>query len=450
MSLSPIQSYIEENKERFIAELQEVSRQPSISAQDIGVKDCARLFEQVFARRGFQVRFLEAGGQPALFAVRQGKEGKALLFYNHYDVQPPEPLDLWDSPPFSAEIRDGKMFGRGVSDHKGSLMARIHAVEAILAIDGDLPITIKFIVDGEEESGSPTLWTILKNNRELLKADAAFWSGGAKDEKDRPTLRCGNKGACKVRLSAQTANQDLHARWAPIVQSAAWRLVNALNVLKNEREEILIGGFYDDIEALTPEDDAALEKYPFASDLVKKNFGLENLIDNLEGTEALKRNLFGPTCNISGIVSGYIGKGSKTVLPCTASARLDMRLVPNQRPLDIFEKVKHHLASRGFADIEVELLSTGEPARTPLNAWIVKQVAESAARVYGQEPVINPIAGGVGSRYLFEKKEYLGIPMVADTGVSYAESRHHSPNENIRISDYLQGILHMADVIKRF
>jgi acetylornithine deacetylase/succinyl-diaminopimelate desuccinylase-like protein len=450
MSLGRIQSYIKDNENRFIQELQEVARQPSISAQDVGVKVCARLFEQVLAKRGFQVQYLEAGGQPALFARRQGKEGKALLFYNHYDVQPPEPLDLWDSPPFSAEIRNGKMFGRGVSDHKGSLMARIHAIEAIVASEGELPITIKFILDGEEESGSPTLWTILDKNRELLKADAALWSGGAKDEEDRPTLRCGNKGVCKVRLSAETANQDLHSRWAPIVQSAAWRLVNALNVLKNDQEKILIKGFYDHIEPLTPEDETALKKFPFASDILKKNFGVSSLIDSLEGTEALKRNLFGPTCNIAGMVSGYTGMGSKTVLPCNAWARMDMRLVPNQKPLDILEKVKRHLLVNGFADIKVELLSTSIPSRTSLQSHIVKQVAESVTRVYGQEPVLHPISGGVGSRYLIEAKEYLGIPMVADTGVSYADSRHHSPNENIRIADYMQGVMHMADLIKHF
>lgn len=450
MSNGRIKAYIEASKDRFMDELREIVRQPSISAQDVGVKECAQLIAKALEKRGFQVRLLHAGGQPAVYAELKGKSSKKLLFYNHYDVQPPEPLEAWDSPPFAAEIKEGRIYARGVSDHKGSMMARIHAIDAILATEGELPCTVKFIIDGEEESGSPSLKPIVEQNLDLLKADAALYAGGAKDEKDRPTVRCGHKGMCYVQLTAKGANQDLHSRWATIVPNPAWRLLRALATLKSQREEVLIEGFYDDVDPITPEDEEAMRKMPFATDVMKQNWGLISLLKNVDGLDALKTFLFTPTCNIAGFTSGYGGKGGKTVLPCTASAKLDMRLIPHQRPHDIYEKVKRHLAKHGFSDVQVDLLWAAEPARTPLHEHIVRLVVDSTRRIYGQEPLVSPLWGGSAPRYLLSDKRFLGIPTVADTGVSNADSRHHGPNENLRISDYFQNVEHMADVIMRF
>jgi acetylornithine deacetylase/succinyl-diaminopimelate desuccinylase-like protein len=450
MSRNSIKSYIESNQDRFVAELQELVRQPSISAQNIGMEECAQLLTKILEKRGFQVRLLEAGGHPSVYGERKGSSGKVLLFYSHYDVQPPDPIEAWKSPPFAAEIREGKIYGRGVSDHKGTIMARMHAIDAIVSIGGKIPSTLKFILDGEEESGSPSLKAIVLQNRELLKADAAFYAGGGKDEKDRPTVRCGHKGMCYVELTSKAANQDLHSRWAAIVPNPAWRLIQGLRTLKNERDEILIPGFYEEVNPVTADDEAAMRTIPFEVDTIKKNFGLKSLLKDVSGMDALRNFLFSPTCNIAGFTSGYSGKGQKTLLPHTASAKIDMRLVPSQRPLDIFEKLKRYLKESGYGDIQVDLISTLEPARTPVSDPIVRQVVDSTRRVYGQDPVVSPIWAGSSPRYLFSKKEYLGIPMVTDTGVSNADSRHHSPNENIRIADYLQGIELMADILQRF
>jgi acetylornithine deacetylase/succinyl-diaminopimelate desuccinylase-like protein len=450
MTLNPIKSYIESNKDQFISELQELVRQPSISAQNIGMQECAQLLIRILEKRNFQTRLLESGGHPAIFAERKGKSGKSLLCYGHYDVQPPEPLDEWDSPPFSAEIREGKIFGRGVSDHKGSFMARIHAIDAILATGGEIPATIKFILDGEEECGSPSLIKIIEQYRDLLKSDAALYAGGAKDEQGRPTVRCGHKGMCYLELSAKGANQDLHSRWATIVPNPAWRLVQALSKLKNEKDEILIPGFYDNVDPVTPEDIEALRTISFAAGEVREKFGLNSFIGNVDGVDALRDYLFKPTLNIAGFTSGYSGKGQKTLLPHTASVKMDIRLVPDQKPLDIFEKLKNYLEQAGCGDIQVKLLSTLEPSRTHVTEPIARLVIDSARRIYGQDPMIVPIWAGSAPHYLFNKKEYLGVPTITDTGVGNADGRHHSPNENIRISDYLQGIEHMADVIRRF
>jgi acetylornithine deacetylase/succinyl-diaminopimelate desuccinylase-like protein len=201
---------------------------------------------------------------------------------------------------------------------------------------------------------------------------------------------------------------------------------------------------------VTPGDEAAMRTMPFEVDAIKKNFGVNSLVNDVGGMDALRNFLFSPTCNIAGFTSGYSGKGQKTLLPRTASVKMDMRLVPSQRPRDIFEKFKQHLKSSGYGDIRVDLVSTLEPARTPASEPIVRQVVESTRRIYKQDPVIIPIWAGSSPRYLFSKKEYLGIPMVTDTGVSYADSRHHSPNENIRVDDYLQGIELMADILQHF
>lgn len=450
MAHESIKSYIETHRDEFIAELQEFVRQPSISAQNIGMHECAQLVTKILEKRGFQVKLLEAKGHPCVYGERKGTSDKRLLFYNHYDVQPPEPLDAWDSPPFAAEIRQGKIYGRGVSDHKGTFLARIQAIDAIVGTGGEIPSTLKFILDGEEESGSPSLKTIIEQNRDLLKAEAAFYAGGGKDEKDRPTIRLGHKGMCYVELTAKAANQDLHSRWAAIIPNPAWRLIQALTTLKNVRNEILIPGFYDDIDPVTPDDESAMRTMPFEVDAIKKNFGVNSLVNDVGGMDALRNFLFSPTCNIAGFTSGYSGKGQKTLLPRTASVKMDMRLVPSQRPHDIFEKFKRHLKDSGYGDIQVDLVSTLEPARTPVSEPIVRQVVESTRRIYKQDPVIIPIWAGSSPRYLFSKKEYLGIPMVTDTGVSYADSRHHSPNENIRVDDYLQGIELMADILQRF
>ncbi len=450
MSPDSIKSYIEGNQERFIAELQELVRQPSISAQNVGMKECVQLLIRLMKKRGFEVKLLEAGGHPTVYGERKISSGKTLLFYNHYDVQPPEPLDAWHSPPFAAEIREGKIYGRGVSDHKGTFMARLHAIDAVLETGSKIASTLKFIVDGEEESGSPSLKTIIEQNRDLLKADAAFYAGGAKDEKDRPTVRCGHKWMCYVELTAEGANQDLHSRWAAIVPNPAWRLIQALHALKNEHNDILIPGFYDDVDPVTPADEAAMRTMPFEAETIKKNFGLTSLVKGVSGMDVLRHFLFSPTCNIAGFASGYTGKGQKTLLPHSASVKMDMRLVPSQVPGDVFDKLKRHLKASGYEDIRVELISTLEPARTPVSDPIVSRVIDSARRVYGQEPVVIPIWAGSSPRYLFSKKEYLGIPMVTDPGVSYADSRHHSPVENIRISDYLQGVELIADILQRF
>jgi len=371
------------------------------------------------------------------------------MLYNHYDVQPPDPLDLWESDPFGAEIRNGKIFARGVSDNKGNLVARICAVEAMLRERGELPVTVRFIVEGEEEVSSASLPRFVREHRDLVAADACIWESGSRDLQENVQLFLGVKGICYVELEVAGAGRDLHSSNATTVPNPAWRLVWALSTLKDRNEKILIDGFYDDVAEPTEEEMTQLRRIAAQQDddALRRDYGIDRFLLGLSGVERLKRNLFQPTCTICGIVSGYGGSGSKTVLPHRAVAKVDFRLVPNQRADNIFEKVLAHLATHGFADIGVRALGNEDPARTPMNAEIVKIVSESVRRVYNREPLVFPSTAGTGPMDVLTAAH--GIPTVG-TGVAYAHSNGHAPNENIRIADFVDGIKHIAVIFHLF
>lgn len=448
MSLERIFSEIDGQFDRYVTELQEFCRKPSIAAQNLGMEEAAEHLQARMEAAGIQARVIPVpGGFPVVYGEIKGKSDRTLLFYNHYDVQPPEPLELWDSPPFAAEIRGGAIYARGVSDNKGNAMARIQAVEAFLRTRGELPVTVKFVVEGEEEIGSPHLPRFVEENRELLKAEAGIWEAGYKDYQGRPTVSLGVKGICYLELEARGARQDLHSAMATIVPNPAWRLIWALSTFKNEREEILIDGFYDDVVEPTAEELAVLRDLPQDDEVMRRELGIDSFVLGLSGLELKIKHLLKPTCNICGFGSGYTGEGQKTVLPARAMAKVDFRLVPNQDPADIEKKVRAHLQKHGFGDITVRAYSNEHPARTPLNSPIVKVIKESAQLVYGQPPVIYPTMAGSGPMPLFVRD--LGIPM-ASIGVGHSGSANHAPNENIRLEDYRQGIKMIAAVIDGF
>ncbi|MCB0120250.1 MAG: M20/M25/M40 family metallo-hydrolase, partial [Anaerolineales bacterium] len=430
-------------------ELKRYASQPSISAQNIGLKECAQLVKGMLEKRGFTAEIMATEGAPVVFAERKGKSDKTLLIYNHYDVQPPEPLELWDSPPFEPEIRDGIMYGRGVSDDKGHLTARLHAIDAILEEDGELPCGIKFIIEGEEETASVHLHEFISQNLGKLKADACIWEFGGVDHRERPQQFLGLRGICYVELSVTSLGTDVHSGLGgSIFPNAAWRLVWALNTLKGEDERIRIPGFYDDVVAPTDRDREFMEKLPDMEDEYKTRYGVKKFIKGLEGGMDLKiEEVFTPTCTICGLTSGYQGPGSKTVQPAFASAKVDFRLVPNQMPQDILKKLRAHLDAEGFSDIEIKFLG-GEPAaRTDPDDPFVKMVVETAEDVYDAKMDIVPITGGSGPNYPFVHE--LGLPVVT-MGIGYPNTKAHAPNENFRIDLYAQHAKHTARVIKEF
>jgi len=444
-----IDIYLEMNLDKSLDELGKLVSQPSISAQGIGLKECAGLVADMLRARGFTAEIMDTDGAPVVFAERKGKGNKTILFYNHYDVQPPEPLDLWDSPPFEPEIRDGKMYGRGISDDKGHIVSRLHAIDSIIAMDGDIPCNIKFIVEGEEETASVHLHEFIRENKEKLKADACIWEFGGVDHRGVPMQYLGLRGICYVELSVRTAKIDVHSgTGGSIFPNAAWRLTWALSTLKGPDERIRIPGFYDDIIPPTDRDRELMVALPDVADVYKEMYGVKEFIKGLKGgTELKMEEVFTPTCTICGLTSGYQGPGSKTVQPAFASAKVDFRLVLGQKPEDILKKLRAHLDVEGFSDVEVNYLG-GEPAaQTDPDDPFVRTVVRTAEEVFETPMDVVPMVGGSGPSYPFVHD--LSLP-VATAGLGYPDTRAHAPNENIRIDLYLKHAMHMARVIKEF
>ena len=447
--MDKFQTYVEQNRERFIVELQDACRQPSIAAQNVGMREMSQKVAARLEKLGAQVRVIPVGdGAPVVYG-EIGEGPRTLLLYNHYDVQPPEPLDLWTSPPFAAEIRDGKLFARGVADNKGNLMCRIQAIEAYLATFGKLPLKIKFVFEGEEEIGSIHLPQFVAENRALIEgADGCLWEAGYKDINERPVLTCGVKGIVYVELHARGANRDLHSASAAIVPNPAWRLVWALSTLKDANDKILIDDYQKHVRPPTQAEMDALKTIPYDDAKSLADYGIPAFINNLSGMDLLKKYLYEPTCTICGIYSGYIGEGSKTVLPNHAFAKIDFRLVPDLSPDLVLDLLKKHLARRGFDDIKVILTETGEEvARSPLDSAIVRAATDAAKAVYANPPIVYPTMTGSGPMYPLCQQ--LGIPAVG-SGCGWHDSRSHAPNESIRLEDYFEGISFIRELIDRF
>jgi acetylornithine deacetylase/succinyl-diaminopimelate desuccinylase-like protein len=444
-----LDSYIDKNLDSSLEELKHYVAQPSISAQNLGLKECAAMVKEMLEKRGFTAEVMATDGAPVVFGERKGKSDKTLLIYNHYDVQPPEPLELWESPPFEPEIRNGKMYGRGVSDDKSHLTARLHAIDAILDDEGELPCNIKFIIEGEEETASMHLHDYISKNLGRLKADACIWEFGGVDHRDKPVQYLGLRGICYVELSVTSLGTDVHSGLGgSILPNAAWRLTWALASLKGVDEQIRIPGFYDDVIPPSARDRELMDALPEVAEEYLTRYGAKGFIKGLTGGTDLKiEEVFVPTCTICGLTSGYQGAGSKTVQPAFASAKVDFRLVPNQMPQDILKKLRAHLDAEGFSDVKIEFLG-GEPAaRTDPDDPFVKIVVDTAEEVFDAKMEIVPMIGGSGPNYPFVHD--LGLPVVT-MGHGYPDTKAHAPNENIRIDLYVQHAKHMVRVIKEF
>ena len=448
-SLSRIDTYVEEHLEQSIAELSRLCGQPSVSAQGLGISECAELVATMLRARSFAVEIIPTAGHPIVYGEAPGRNAKTLLFYNHYDVQPPEPLELWDSPPFEPTLRDGALFARGVSDDKGHIVCRLAALDAVKAAFGEYPCRVKFLIEGEEETSSANLHQFVVDNVEKLKADACIWEFGGVNHEDIPVEYLGLRGICYVELSVETGTLDAHSGLGgSIFPNAAWRLTWALASLKGHDERIRIAGFYDGVVPPTARDLELLATLPEQADYLRRQYGLNNFLKGISGGMELHREeVFVPTCTICGLTAGYQGPGSKTVLPARASAKVDFRLVPDQDPLDILRKLRAHLDREGFEDVQIAYLGGEAPARTDPDDPFVKIVLDTGREVYGRDMLIQPLIGGSGPSYPFV--HHLGLP-VATAGVGYPGARAHAPNENMRLKDFKTGILHTARILVKF
>ena len=440
-----LDEYIREHLDGWFEELRLLCAVPSVSARHEGIEDCAELVAELLTRRGFQAKVVATAGHPVVLADAGADGASTLLFYNHYDVQPPEPLELWESPPFELTRRDGALFARGSKDDKGELVARLAALDAVKAVDGGYPCRIKFLVEGEEEVGSASLPDWVDQNRERLQVDGAVWEEGGIDADGHPYIRLGARGLVYVELSVQTLSCDAHSGQANLLPNANWRLVWALASLKDRQERVLIPGFYDDVRQPSERFEELLAKLPSDEEAVKQVFGLDRLLLDRRGPQ-VPRAPFDPTCNIAGIGGGYQGPGSKTVIPARASAKVDFRLVPDQDPIDILDKLRRHLDAQGFEEVQIQDLGSERPGMVDPDAPLVALAARCAEEVYGVPARIYPLMGGTTPMYLFTEK---GVPVIAP-GVGYHDNRAHSPNEHVRIQDFELAARHIARVVRRF
>ena len=444
-----IDRHIETTLNSSLSELGQLCAQPSIAAQGVGLTECAELVAEMLARRGFSVQVLPTGGSPVVFAEKRGRRDRTLLFYNHYDVQPPEPLELWKTPPFQPDIREGKMFARGVSDDKGHLVCRLAALDALLAVGGELPCNVKFLVEGEEEIGSIHLPEFVSGNADLLAAEACIWEFGGVDHTGAPVQYAGLRGICYVELRVTTGSLDAHSGLGgSIFPNAAWRLTWALASLKGPDERILLPGFYDRIRPPSARDLELLARLPDVAEDYRKTYGLSGFIKGLSDELDLKREeIFSPTCTICGLTAGYQGAGSKTVLPATASAKVDFRLIPDQRPEDVLTQLRAHLDRNGFSDVHITLLGAEPPGRTDPDDPFLRMVADTAQEVYGVPQLIVPMSGGSGPNHAFIHA--LSVP-IATAGISYPGAQVHAPNENIVLDNFVAGVRHTARIVNGF
>jgi len=435
--------------EASLAELTRLCAQPSVSASGEGVQECAALVSEMLRARGFSVRVMETIGNPVVYGERRGRVDRRLLFYNHYDVQPPEPLELWDSPPFEPAVRDGKMFARGVSDDKGHILCRLAAIDALLQADGELPCNVKFVIEGEEETSSASLVSFVRANKNLLAADACLWEFGGVNHEGTPVQYAGLRGIAYVELSVETASIDAHSGLGgSIFPNAAWRLVWALATLKGPDEQIRLPGFYDKVRPPSARDLELLAAFPDEAPSLRERYGLKHFIKGLTGGVDLAREeVFTPTCTICGLTSGYQGPGSKTVLPARASAKVDFRLVPDMTAEDVHRQLRAHLDRQGFADVEIQDLGSEPPARTDPDDPFLQMVVRTAEEVYGRPQLIAPMTGGSGPNHLFVHD--LNMP-VATVGVGYPGAQVHAPNENLVIDNFVSGVRHTARVMVAF
>ena len=425
--------YVDKNMNNLISDLQILIRQPSVSAKNEGIEKCSKLVQKLLKKSGIksEILRLKKGIAPIVYGEIKSKQNpkKTLLFYNHYDVQPAEPFDLWDDPPFSGIQKGNKIFGRGATDDKGELITRIKAVEACLKTTGDVPCNIKFVIEGEEETGSAHIEKYLKKYKKKFSNDGVIWEFGYVDAKNRPIIGLGMKGLLFVELSVKESTQDAHSSLAVLIKNPAWRLIDAVKTLRDSSGKILIKDWYKEVTSLSKQDLELIQKEPFDENVFKKEFGIKSFVGNKKGMDAKKALVAGATCNIAGFVSGYIGDGAKTILPSDALIKIDFRLIPKMDPKKQVTRLKNHLKSKGFGDVKIKIFHGEAAARTDSSDPFVSQVKDAADKSFGTS-ILNVSNAGTGPMYPFV--DILKAPCIS-IGSTYMFSRIHSPNEFARV-----------------
>ncbi|MFM2032222.1 MAG: hypothetical protein RLZZ297_987 [Chloroflexota bacterium] len=435
--LDAVYAHIAAHREQFIARLIDYVRNPSISAHGIGIGETAAWLTEYLTSLGFETQAHTTAGWPMIVARHHRQPGKpTVLFYGHYDVQPPDPLEAWVSPPFEPTIRDGRLYGRGAGDNKGQHFAQLLALESWLAVAGTLPCNVTFLLEGEEEVGSPNLARFVTEHRELLRADLVITADGPLHEDGTPQIEYGVRGVVSFELRATGANTDLHSgNWGGIAPQPLWKLVHLLSTMKNARGDITIPGIMEQVAPMTPRERAALDALPLDLPRVMAGVGISEL-DGPPEVPFYDRLSFRPTLTINGFHGGYGGPGSKTVLPHTGIVKCDMRLVGGMTLATTEAAIRAHVAAVD-PSIELHLEGGMEPSRTSLESPYAAPIHRAIVHAQGVEPYHIPSLGGSLPDYVYTK--ILGIPAFV-VPYANADERNHAPNENIILECFVNGI----------
>jgi acetylornithine deacetylase/succinyl-diaminopimelate desuccinylase-like protein len=446
MPFTRFDRYVDRHARSFTERLQTLCRMPSVAARGTGVRAMAEAVEQLMQRVGAGTRVFKIGsGYPIIYG-EFGAGSHCFVVYGHYDVAPVGYLTSWASGPFSATLRDGKLYSRGAANSKGDLVARLAAIEAYQKTFGKLPVCLRFIVEGEAGIGSNSLYRFTQEHPEMLRADGLIWEEGYKDTQERLVISLGFKGITFIELRVHGARTDLHSKWGAIVPNPAWRLVQALSTLTSPKGVITIDGFSSHIAPISTEDSEALKRIELDEAGLKNEFRINQWLRSMKGHTLVKEHIFGPTCTICGVQTGHTEAGPKTVLPSTAMARLDFRLVPDLTPELVVELLRDHLDVRGFKDVEIIELGSAPVIKSSAQSIVARAAIESAPEVYGHEPIVYPLDPASGPVGVICGVNDPPTPVVS-FGTSYSGSNPHGPDENIRIEDYLQAIKYFGRVI---
>jgi acetylornithine deacetylase/succinyl-diaminopimelate desuccinylase-like protein len=452
--MEQVLAFLEANRQDHLEMACRLMAQKSISPTGEGIAECAALLRAMMEEAGVRTEVLPTPGHPILFGEVDAGAPFTVLIYGHYDVQPPEPLELWLSPPFEPTLRDGKIYCRGAGDNKGQLMANLLAVRAYLKTGTPLPVNVKFIFEGEEESSSAHLAWAVAEYREKLRCDMVYTADGPQHPSARPTVLLGVRGILYVQVDCEGAGQDHHSgNKGGAVPNPAWYLMRLLDRFwRATPHEAAMPGFYDRVRPVSEYDRQLLEQIPWDPAETARSLGLpENAFAGLSAATYYERTLMQPTLNICGFTSGYGGPGSKTIIPGTASAKLDMRLVVDQDPDEIYALFVEHLRTvaeplekEGGVRFRVTHLGDMAPSRTPGDRPEAQAVIAAVARAYGEAPVVMPSLGGSLPDFVWT--QVLGVPSVV---VPYAphDENNHAPNENIGVEDFDAGIRCTAEVL---
>ena len=442
--MEKVLQYIDKNKDRFLEELKDFLRIPSISNNAENKKDvlrCAHYVEDQLRQIGMQqTQLFPTSGHPIVYGEWLGAPSQpTVLCYGHYDVQPVDPLDLWISGPFDPTIRDGEIFARGSVDDKGQVLMNFKGVEAHLKSEGKLPVNIKFLIEGEEEVGSNNLDNFIADHKELLKADVVLISDTPMFDRGMPSICYGLRGLVYCQIDLKGTNSDLHSgSFGGTVINPNFALAQIIMALKDQDGRIQIPGFYDDVLEMTPEEKQELARLPFDEEKYRKDLAAPALFGE-KGYNTLQRIWVRPTLEVNGLCGGFIGEGAKTVIPAKAMAKISMRLVPNQDPDKIarlFETCVRQIAPAA-TELTVTRMHGGKAWVAPIDHPAIQAASRAFGKAFGKRPVFVREGGSIPVVATFA--ELLGLPSVL-MGIGLPDENAHAPNEKLDLYNFQTGI----------